>query len=219
MLETTALDSWDKAATLATFHNGSFATEFAGRELQKHEADLMRYREAVEISQPDLLIETGTRAGGSALWFHYELGLQVLTIDPSPGWGMKGPIDRPGVRSIRGSSIASDVFNEVLSWIDGYDVMVSLDSDHHSPHVQCEIALYGPLVSSGCYLVVEDACFDLFDGDERRRGGYHIPEIGGPLDAIRKAGLEANSKWTRDTHLESAYKVSHSPAGWWRRND
>jgi cephalosporin hydroxylase len=108
--------------------------------------------------------------------------------------------------------------------------MVSLDSDHHSAHVQAEIDLLGrQFVTPGCYLVVEDGCFDLFarDGqiDRARVGGSRIPEFGGPLDAIeRQLGgdlpnpMTADLFW-RDESVEALSPVSHSPCGWWRRHE
>lgn len=219
------LPSWDLGKTWQTFPSGLFHGEIGGVEIQKSDDDLERYRELVEISQPDIVIETGTRAGGSALWFRQVLDLQVVTIDLAPQYAEKGPPYRgPGIEWISGhSSIRDVVVNRVLPLIEGKRVMVSLDSDHHSSHVQAEMAVWGPLVSPGCYLVVEDACFDAFNEfgqpDWARVGGHKIPEIGGPLDALRKSGIEHSTVFWRDEALESLTDISHSPCGWWRKHE
>jgi cephalosporin hydroxylase len=219
------LSSWDLGKTWGTFTSGTFHGEIAGVEVQKSDDDLDRYRELVEISQPDVVIETGTRAGGSALWFHKVLGLQVITIDIAPQWGIgQPPYNGPGIEWISGlSSIRDAVVDRVLPLISGKRAMVSLDSDHHSSHVQAEMAIWGPLVTPGCYMVIEDACFDAFDEfgqpDWARVGGHKIPEIGGPLDALRKSGIEHSSVWWRDEALEGLTDISHSPCGWWRKHE
>jgi cephalosporin hydroxylase len=45
---------------------------------------------------------------------------------------------------------------QVRADADGRTVMVILDSDHSAEHVGNEIRAYGPMVSVGSYLVVED---------------------------------------------------------------
>jgi cephalosporin hydroxylase len=204
---------------------GTFHGEVMGVEVQKGEWDLDRYRELIEISQPDLIIETGTRTGGSALWFHKEMDLQVVSIDLAPTFHRDQPPHLgPGIEWVTGhSSIRDHVVNAVLPLLQGKRVMVSLDSDHHSPHVQAEMAIWGQFVSPGCYLVVEDGCFDAFHDagfdDWSIVGGSQIPYIGGPLDAIRKSGIESSSMWWRDESLEGMSNISHSPAGWWRKHE
>ena len=223
--------NWDLGKTLETFRSGNFHGVYRGVELQKSDDDLQRYAELVDISQPDLVIETGTRAGGSALWFKHELDLQVVTIDlMAPAGRGSTPVSlrgsEPGLEVVKGSSISLDVVNHVRPFLEGKRVMVSLDADHHSPHVQAEIATWAEFVSPGCYLVVEDACFDLFARagltDEARIGGGKIPEYGGALDAIeRTLGMptHVSQQFERDTSLEAISPVSHSPVGWWRRHD
>jgi cephalosporin hydroxylase len=218
--------SWSLEATRATFADGTFHTAYRGVELQKHEDDLARYLAVVDQSKPDLIIETGTRYGASALWFNQALGPEVVTIDIepklSPTWATW-----PGIKSIRGNSLSKWVFEELLKVVRGKRVMVSLDSDHHSAHVQGEIAILGSLVSPGCYLVVEDACYDLFHRaghvDDARRGGARIPEWGGPFDAIERQldhGLgQQRPFFIRDEEIEAMSPISHSPCGWWRRRD
>lgn len=219
---------WDLGQTWLTFANGTYHGVIAGVEIQKSDDDLQRYREAIETSQPDIIVETGTRAGGSALWFHREMGLQVVSIDVCPEFTKRGqpPHLGAGIDWIRGSSIANDVVEQVIPHLKGKRVMVSLDSDHHTAHVQAEIRLWSQFVTPGCYLVVEDACFDLFHlnghTDWARVGGARIPEYGGPLDAIEKTLARpwfTTSAFWRDESLEAITPISHSPCGWWRREE
>lgn len=225
------LSSWSSAGTWATFPRGDYRQDYRGVQLQKCEQDLERYRELIEVSQPDLVIETGSRDGGSALWFRDEMKLQVVSIDIVKPDTTKLPgHDRftkyPGIEFLSGSSVADWVFETLLKLVRGKRVMVSLDSDHHAPHVIQEIDRLAPLVSPGCYLVVEDACFDIWGRtgmpDEARVGGSRIPEVGGPLRAIEAtldSGAVAWSRFRRDESLEDLSRISHSPCGWWRRDD
>lgn len=228
------LSNWDLGQTWGTFAKGTFHGSLGGVEIQKSGDDLARYEEIIDISQPDIIVETGTRAGGSALWFHRALGLQVVTIDVAPAFQKLGspraepPYQGPGIEWVRGSSINPGVVGDVLPLLKGKRVMVSLDSDHHSVHVQAEIATWAPLVTPGCYMVVEDACFDLFARagypDWARVGGDRIPEYGGALDAMEKQGLgqrvhvDGRSFW-RDESVEGITPISHSPCGWWRKHE
>lgn len=229
------LPSWDSQLTWMTFTADSYRTTYMGAELQKCSDDLARYREVVDVSQPDILVETGTREGGSALYFHRELGLQVVSIDIAPRFDRSGmpPWNGPGIHWVRGSSIAHDIVSQVIPLLRGKRVMVSLDSDHHSPHVQAEMDIWGALVSPGCYMVVEDACFEQWEPERARVGGARIPEFGGPQHAMitrfgwnydkgREPGLQALSTgefFWRDESVEGLTPVSHSPMGWWRKHE
>lgn len=218
------LPSWSSDLTWATFPQGTFHQDVLGVECQKSADDLERYRTLIEESQPDIVIETGTRNGGSALWF-LEQGLDVITIDLMGGAGQAAR-DTPRGHEIwfyTGHSSAElpfEILCDIFDHLRGKRVMVSLDSDHHTPHVGAEIAVWAPMVSPGCYLVIEDACFDMWDADRARVGGARIPELGGPLPAIQERAddLETWGFW-RDENLEGLTPVSHSPVGWWRRRD
>ena len=93
--------------------------------------------------------------------------------------------------------------------------MVVLDSEHSAPHVAREIELYGPLVTPGCYLVVEDALFGYGHEIRQQHGMGHLD--GTPLDAIAKC-LVDNPDWSRDLAIERTDPISSNPAGWWVRN-
>ena len=86
------------------------------------------------------------------------------------------------------------------------DQRAFLDSDHSRDHVIAEIDLYAPLVTVGCYLVVEDAIYHWVDD------GYD----GDPLQAIT-ATLGHRDDFTRALDIEAMYPITGSPAGWWCR--
>jgi cephalosporin hydroxylase len=181
----------------------------------KSAPDLARYRHIIEATRPEVVVETGTKWGGTAAWLADTFGVDVITVDVASeatalaGW--------PRITTITGSSsIAPDVVALVTELVASRRYMMSLDSDHHFGHVQAEIRAYAPLVSVGCYLVVEDALGDLVQPEEARRFGARIPEEGGALPAI-EAELFDRPEWVRDLDVEGMDPVSHSPFGWWRR--
>jgi len=206
----------DVAESLATFERGEHEQSVHGLRTWKLAADLDRYAAVIAATRPEVVVETGTKWGGSARWFEAR-GLDVVTVDIDPGPSRLARLICPRVTWVSGSSIDPDVVSEVAAAVAGRRVMVSLDAEHAAPHVAEEIRAYGPLVSPGCYLVVEDAIFDLADTDEEQaRGGLQIPHVGGPLKAIQQE-LVGEPGWVRDEDIEKLHPVSHHPVGWWVR--
>lgn len=186
----------------------------AGLQMWKTVDDLTRYRIAIEATDPAILIETGTHTGGFAAWVADTFNLHVITIDANPHPAR--PRHYPGVTFLRGDSTAQATLEAVHGLTGGRRrIMVSLDSDHHQPHVKAEIRAYGPMVSAGCYLVVEDGLADLVGPARAHLFGKDIPILGGPLAAVG-ACLVGAPGWTRDTAIEAVSPVSHNPGGWWR---
>lgn len=163
--------------------------------------DLARYRTVIDATQPEVIVECGTYCGGSARWFR-SLGPEVITVDIS---AIVSPVD--GVTCVCGDSKDPATVESVISLVAGRRTMVVLDSDHSAAHVAAEITAYGPLVTPGCYLVVEDGIVRWMDGE---------PYQGSPLDAIEDL-LVGSPEWERDTEVEGMFPVTMYPAGWWRR--
>lgn len=215
------LDSYDYDASWATFATGEHQDELGGVKMWKLVDDLNRYRRAIELAQPQLVIEVGTRWGGSALWFASQ-GIDVLTIDidqtdaavsmathPSPEWNR--------VIFHEGDSISPSAILRARELAQEYDsVMVSLDGEHRAPHVLAEIALYRELVTLNSYLVVEDGIFDLAPPELAHLGGAHIPDQGGPLRAV-DAIMPFDWRFKRDTEIEGMSNKTYHVAGFWRR--
>ncbi|MCD6100380.1 MAG: class I SAM-dependent methyltransferase [Candidatus Marinimicrobia bacterium] len=118
--------------------------------------DMWVYQEIIYETKPEVIIETGTFYGGSALFFASIFDLmkrgQVITIDIANNCKAY----HPRITKIIGNSISDEVINQVKEIVGNKTAMVVLDSDHSKDHVLKEMELYSEFVSVGNYLVVED---------------------------------------------------------------
>lgn len=216
----------DFDATWGTFATGEHEDSVGGVKTWKLLDDLDRYSLVIERSQPEVVVEVGTKWGGSALWFASQPGVQrVVTIDIDPSNNHALRCDPPSgwasqmlekVHFITGNSADPAVFAAVQDAVRGRRCLVSLDGEHAAPHVADEIALYSHLVRPGQYLVVEDGIFDLAGPERSHLGGARIPAEGGPLRAIWWT-LAHNPAWTRAVEVERMTERSYHPAGFWLR--
>jgi cephalosporin hydroxylase len=198
-MPTDLLSSFDVEASIAATYRQN--AEGAVKTVE----DLDRYRIVIGATRPDVVVECGTFRGQSARWFAKQ-GVSVVTIDKVVRYGRV----HPRTVFIVGDSTDPDIVAQVADLVAGRRTMVVLDSDHHAEHVRREITLYGPLVTSGCYLVVED-------GIVRFPLPHLWPaDVPGPLDAIEDL-LVDDPSWVRDVAVEGLYPVTMSPLGWWRR--
>lgn len=172
-------------------------------------ADLERYQRIIETTRPEVIVETGTATGASARWFH-EQKLKVITVDIQQMMYIGKDI-----YPISGDSTDQKTKARVVDLVRAQRCMVSLDSNHSAEHVTREIDLYGPLVTPGCYLVVEDGIFGY--APDRLRAQHGLADMAGsPLDAIADK-LAKNPDWARDIDIERLSPISHHPAGFWRK--
>jgi cephalosporin hydroxylase len=104
--------------------------------VQKCPLDLWIYQELLTEIRPDLIIETGTFHGGSALFFASVCDLlshgRVVTIDTTV---VDGRPMHPRIRYLHGSSTAPAIIETVRSSIAADErVLVMLDSAHEAPN-------------------------------------------------------------------------------------
>lgn len=214
----------DIAGSLAAVEAGQhIITQYFGRTMLKFPADLDRYAYVIAHTHPVVIVETGTYHGASAGWFADRPGVElVISIDRR-----RAPVAWPGVTFLAGrSSTDPAVVNEVRSLVAGRRCMVTLDSNHSAPHVAAEIAAYAPLVTPGCYLVVEDGLFDYASAEQLARWGMpELAELGGPMQAIETLlgndpmrWATPQCEWDHDWIIEGMYgSISQNPRGWWVR--
>jgi len=138
---------------------GSWNTHYRGIPIWKNPMDMWILQEILFTVRPDIIIETGTHCGGSALYYSHvldTLGLdtKIHTIDVEP----KQPqAKHERINYITGSSLDEGIHAQIIGLTsDKKKVMVILDSLHTFDHVLKELELYAPLVSVGSYCIVED---------------------------------------------------------------
>ena len=111
-------------------------TEWMGVLAAKCPMDMWVYQELMHELETDLLVETGTLRGGSALFFAHMFDLlgrgKVLTIDIRQEADLP---QHPRIKYISGSSVAPEVIREVEAEAEhAKSVLVILDSDHKASH-------------------------------------------------------------------------------------
>ncbi len=184
-------------------------TYWLGIPIQKCPWDTWVYQEIIYETKPDVLVETGTFMGGSALFFASVFDLlgrgRVLTIDIAEF--PRRPQNKR-ITYLLGSSTSDAIFEQVKNSIrPGEKVMVSLDSNHHRDNVLKELQLYSGLVTRGNYLVVEDTW---------AKGYADLPNFGpGPMEAVEEF-LKNNSAFVQDRSREK-YGITGFPGGWLKR--
>lgn len=132
-------------------------TFWLGRRIKKTPTDAWIYQELIYKTYPDLIIETGTGFGGSALFLASICDLlghgRVVTIDIQN----REPLEHPRVKKIIGSSIEESTIKQIGINPDER-VMIVLDSLHSYDYVLDEMRLFGPMVKHpNLYMVVEDS--------------------------------------------------------------
>ena len=176
-----------REAVIDNFHRLYYTNDSTWRTLTYHGVttwkcpfDLWIYQEIIHELHPDLIIETGTAYGGSALYLADLCDLsgsgEVVTIDITD---RAGSVSHPRLTKVIGSSADPAVRDRVIG--DGQvdrTVMVILDSDHTEDHVLAELRLWADVVTPGSYLIVEDTNIN---------GHPVYPEFGpGPAEAVAR---------------------------------
>jgi cephalosporin hydroxylase len=180
-----------------------------GHETLKCPLDLWIYQELLVRTRPDVVVESGTWHGGSALYFAMildQLGHgRVITIDLEP---QPDRPEHPRVRYLTGSSTDPDVVALVRESVGNGRAMVILDSDHRASHVYDELRAYSPLVQPGDYLIVEDTNVN---------GHPAYPDFGpGPMEAVDRF-LAEDDGFAIDARCER-FLMTLNPRGYLRRN-
>jgi cephalosporin hydroxylase len=203
-----------RQATIARAHRILYGsgvgghTHWLGTNAVKNPLDLWVYQEIVWETKPEVIVETGTFKGGSALFLASICDLvgsgEVISVDVRPA---SGDYPRhPRITYLGGrSSTDPEVVAEVRERVAGRRAMVLLDSDHSQAHVEGELAAYAPLVAEGCYLVVEDSNI----------GEVHVELLPGPMEAI-DAFLARTSEFEVDREREK-FLITFNPRGYLRR--
>ena len=184
-------------------------TSWLGTSVLKLPSDLWVYQEILYDIKPDIVIETGTMYGGSALY--------LATICDVIKKGMIVSIDinkkddfpiHDRIKYITGSSTNNDVVDQVKNFIKtGDKVMIILDSDHSKNHVLKEMQIYEKFVTKDSYLIVEDTIVN----------GHPVePNFGeGPMEAVDEF-LKTHDDYKIDKDKEK-FLLTWNPNGYLKK--
>jgi cephalosporin hydroxylase len=184
-----------------------------GIRLQKCPMDLHVYQELIWEIKPDLIIETGTLNGGSALYLAevsqiFGINSKIITIDVVSHDSFPR---HDNIAYITGSSIDNNIVNKVKEYASYHNqIMVILDSDHSMEHVYKELEIYSPLVTKNSYIIVEDTNI----------GGNPVrPKNGpGPMGAVKRfmENKFGSTNFIIDGNCEKHY-MTQNPSGYLKR--
>ena len=183
-------------------------TYWRGVEVWKNPLDLWLYQEILHEVQPDLIVEAGTKYGGSAYFLANLCDLldrgRVVTIDITEQPNRPA---HPRLTYLTGSSTDPGIVEQVDQMAAGGRLLVLLDSDHSARHVLDELRVWHSRVPVGSYVIVEDT---------NVHGHPVFPRHGpGPMEAV-DAFLAENDDFVVD---ESKHKffLTFNPRGYLKR--
>lgn len=173
------------------------STTWMGVPVQKTPTDLWMYQQILYDVRPDVIVETGTLHGGSALYLAHLCDLigkgSVISIDLNPA---PTNVRHDRIDFFTGDSVdlrLIDAIREVIRYSGARTVLVILDSDHECEHVSRELELYSQFVTPGSYIICEDT----------NLGGHPVWPNYGPssYDAVNRF-LAKNDDFERDVSCE-----------------
>jgi cephalosporin hydroxylase len=214
---------WIKESVDAKY---SYNFTWMGRPIIQYPQDILAMQELIWSIQPDLIIEAGIAHGGSLIFSASMLELNAACGGPSDAYVLGIDIDirehnRKAIEShplstritmIEGSSIDSDVVNQVVVASQGKKrVLVLLDSNHSGDHVLAELEAYAPLTTVGSYCVVFDTVIEDLPPEssaDRPWGPGNSPKT-----AVHKY-LETHDDFIIDHTIDARLLISVAPEGY-----
>lgn len=206
-LRNIAPDKVDKLLIKAT--DNWYSVTWKGHQLWQNLLDLNVISEFIFSKKPEIIVETGTWKGGSAIFFADIMKLanikpNVISIDHNP----RALPKYKGVKYISFlDSTDPLVINKLKRHLNNKKkVFVILDSDHRGSHVYKELLIYSKFVSKNGYILVQD-------GNMYKSLNFKFKET--PLWGINEF-LKVNKNFQPDLKL-SPYKTTAHPYGWLKR--
>lgn len=184
-------------------------TTWLGVSSLKLPTDMWIYQEILHEIKPDLIIETGTMHGGSALFLATLCDINkkglVISIDINKKDSFP---QHERIKFLTGSSIDDNIINQLKEHVDNSKrVIVILDSDHSKNHVLKELEIYSKFVSKNSYLIVEDTAIN---------GHPILPDFGeGPWEAVEEF-LKTHSNFVIDKNKEK-FLLTWNPNGYLKK--
>ncbi len=176
---------------LMKIQQGAMAYRYRGLPLWKNPFDLAIYPLLLDRMKPRTLIEIGTNAGGSALWFADQVPeMRVYSIDLQ----MPADVAHPAVTFMQGdarnlAAVLPPAFMESIE----RPLLVVEDSSHFSGTTTAVLDFFDGWLRPDEYIVIEDGILT----------AMRVPDLydGGPLRAIHEFLSHTNGRYEIDRTL------------------
>ncbi len=190
---------------------------FLGVVTNKSVSDMWNYQEILFELQPSLIVEFGTRFGGSALFFSVigraiNPDLTVLSVDISHAEVAQIVRDTPSIKLLTMLTTDARVADTIIEMRHDSPgkVFFILDSDHTKSHVLAELALLRGVCERGDYVIVEDGNIN---------GHPVLPGWGdGPTEALQAYFQLYPNDYTIDAKRETKFGFTFAPSGFLIKN-
>ncbi|MBI5921853.1 MAG: class I SAM-dependent methyltransferase [Betaproteobacteria bacterium] len=205
------MEIWDKYYTWFYDTNVWKNMQYHGIRTLKLPSDMWNYQEIIFDRGITHVVETGTRHGGSALFFADTLAARtqggfVITVDIDAASNMIRKHER--IKFLIGDSSSPKTAAKIFSLLpeERGPVFLILDSDHARDHVLRELESLVPYLRSGDYLVVEDSSVN--GHPVRHNFGP------GPWEAIDEFTKRYPGTLRRDSGRERKFGATSCPNGY-----
>lgn len=170
-----------------------------GRECVKCPLDLWIYQEILFELRPKVVYENGTCAGGTSLFLAHVMDILGRGIVVTTDWDHDpSRPDHPRMFQNIGDTLDPETLKRATAIANGASPrMLILDDGHSEEHVFAELELWGPMLRTGDYLVVEDT------------------NLGGPLWGLERYLAKHPGRFARDESRERLL-MTQNPKGYWR---
>jgi cephalosporin hydroxylase len=173
---------------------------------------MWNYQEILTSLQPSVVIEFGTRFGGSTLFFAdvmRQIGnrFKLLSVDIDASNISERTRRDPDVELLTLSSVDPEVAERITALRRDFTgpAFAILDSDHVKAHVLAEMKSLRPVLVSGDYLIVEDTNLN---------GHPVYASYGpGPFEAMTEYLRQYPDDYRRDDARESKFGYSFATMG------
>ena len=197
------------------FTQGLVGYRYRDIPMEKHPVEMALYTRLLWEAKPRTIIEIGSKAGGTAIWFSDQLRIfgidgQVVSIDLYPPPSPPGLPETVSLLHGDANDLARTLTPDFLARLPRPWLVIE-DASHKYNATFAVLRFFDPLLEFGEYIVVEDGTVTEMGLDARFDGG--------PLRAIADFLSERGKDYEIDTRYCDQYgrNVTGNPNGYLRR--
>jgi cephalosporin hydroxylase len=207
-------DLWTRSAWHRRIHTGM---TWLGIPIWQLPEDMIMMAELIQTVKPDVIVETGTAHGGTAVFYASMLELlgkgKVISVDIYIQNRQAIQEHPMGKRITLIQTDSLKAVDDVASLIAPDDVvLVALDSDHSCKHVLGELEAYSKFVGPGSYIVAFDGVMRIL-ADLPSGSSSWVTDS--PATAIEQF-LASHQEFESDPHY-NRLGITYCPNGFLRR--